>query len=111
QYDLEVIAALHELHQPGQKCADQQAKHDSKRQRVKLFREEADRDSRDYSFECGTNHDSKELIANSRREPRSQAVNQAEDRAKQYTNQGLRHFHFSFVEAFCCSIKRLPRIL
>jgi hypothetical protein len=56
-----------------------------------LLREEADRDSGDYSFDRGTDHDSTELISYLRRKPRRQTVKDAENGAENYSNQGLGH--------------------
>jgi hypothetical protein len=49
---------------------------------MKLLREEADRDSRDYSFERGTDDDPEEFISDFGREPCSQTVDDAEDSAE-----------------------------
>jgi hypothetical protein len=65
---------------------------------VKLLREEADRDAGDYSFDRRTDHDSTELISYLRRKPRRQTIENTENGAENYTNQGLGHRFSPYIQ-------------
>ena len=93
EHDLEIVTTNSEARgQVSQQSADRQAKQEAERQRVKLLREEPNRNTRNDAFESRTNNDAGKLIAHSGRKPCRQAIKGAENCANNYSNQGFGHF-------------------
>src|SRR5689334_7606289 len=91
QDDLEVVATLHQRDQKREERADQESKYYSERQRVKLLRKKPDRDAGDDSLHRRAKYDTRQLIADGRREPCGKPVDRAEDGAEYHSNKWFRH--------------------
>src|SRR6266403_5361821 len=91
QNDFEVIPVLHVRDQKREDKAHRQAEQDSERHGIYLSRENARRDSRDQALHRRANNNANHLRTNGRRKPCRSAIDCAQDRAEQKSQQHFIH--------------------